>query len=136
MLIPATPILICAILPGRHLSTTICEKYPRLYQKMPSEPDWLASISSGTVCTWFYILAILNSGFALAGVIAIVILLSKGIKTLVTILPLLLSMVIGVTNAWFLFMMCNRSINTEGFGWKTNMAKNVVSVATGGRFGF
>lgn len=103
---------------------------------MPSEPDWLASISSGTVCTWFYILAILNSGFALAGVIAIVILLSKGIKTLVTILPLLLSMVIGVTNAWFLFMMCNRSINTEGFGWKTNMAKNVVSVATGGRFGF
>ena len=103
---------------------------------MPSEPDWLASISSGTVCTWFYILAILNSGFALAGVIAIVILLSKGIKTLVTILPLLISMVIGVTNAWFLFMMCNRSINTEGFGWKTNMAKNVVSVATGGRFGF
>jgi hypothetical protein len=136
VLIPATPILICAILPGRHLSTTIYEKYPRLYQKMPSEPDWLASISSGTVCTWFYIMAILNSLVAVAGVIVIVMLLSKGVKSMGTIVPLLVSMTIGLTNAWFLFMMCNRSINKEGFGWKTNMAKNVVSVATGGRFGF
>lgn len=91
------------------------EKYPRLYQKMPTEPEWLASISSGTVCTWFYIMAILNSIFAAAGVIAIVMLLSKGVKSIVTILPLVLSMAIGLTNAWFLFMMCNRSINREGF---------------------
>ena len=136
MLIPATPILICAILPGRHLSTTICEKYPRLYQKMPSEPEWLASISSGTVCTWFYIMAILNSLVAVAGVVVIVMLLSKGVKSMGTIVPLLVSMSIGLTNAWFLFMMCNRSINKEGFGWGTNLAKNVVTVATGGRFGF
>ena len=102
---------------------------------MPSEPDWLASISSGTVCTWFYILAILNSIVAVAGVIVIVMLLSKGVKSVVTILPLAMSMAIGLTNAWFLFMMCNRSINTEGFGWKTNMAKNVFSVATGGKYG-
>jgi hypothetical protein len=136
VLIPATPILICAILPGRHLSTTICEKYPRLYQKMPSEPEWLASISSGTVCTWFYIMAILNSLVAVAGVVVIVMLLSKGVKSMGTIVPLLVSMSIGLTNAWFLFMMCNRSINKEGFGWGTNLAKNVVTVATGGRFGF
>jgi hypothetical protein len=135
VLVPATPILICAILPGRHLSTTIYEKYPRLYQKMPSEPDWLASISSGTVCTWFYIMAILNSLVAVAGVVVIVMLLSKGVKSMGTIVPLLVSMTIGLTNAWFLFMMCNRSINKEGFGWGTNMAKNVFSVATGGKYG-
>jgi hypothetical protein len=103
---------------------------------MPSEPEWLASISSGTVCTWFYIIAILNSIFAVAGVIGLGVLVSKGVKSLIIFLPYTIGMLVGLTNAWFLFMMCNRSINKEGFGWKTNMAKNVVSVATGGRFGF
>ena len=102
---------------------------------MPSEPDWLASISNATVCTWFYILAIMNSIFAAAGVIAIILLLSKGVKSPVSILPLVLSMVIGLTNAWFLFMMCNRSINKEGFGWGTNLVKNTFSIATGGKYG-
>lgn len=102
---------------------------------MPSEPDWLASISSGTVCTWFYIMAILNSLVAVAGVVVIVMLLSKGVKSMGTIVPLLVSMSIGLTNAWFLFMMCNRSINKEGFGWGTNLAKNTFSIATGGKYG-
>ena len=94
---------------------------------MPSEPDWLASISSGTVCTWFYILAILNSIFAVAGVVGAIMLLTNGKSTLVGILPLMLGIVIGFTNAWALFVICKRGINNnEGFGWKTDLAKSAL----------
>jgi len=102
---------------------------------MPSEPDWLASISSGTVCTWFYIMAILNSIFAVAGVISVGILVSKGTKSLINYLPLIIGILVGLINAWFLFVMCNRSINKEGFGWKKNLAKSAFHVATGGKYG-
>jgi hypothetical protein len=43
-------------------------------------------------------------------------------------LTLLVSGSVGLINAWFLFLMCNRSIgNKEGFGWKTNLAKGVLA---------
>ena len=103
--------------------------------ELPSEPDWLASISSGTVCTWFFILAVLNSIFAVAGVIGLGLLISKGAKSVFMILPYTFGILIGLTNAWFLFVMCKRSIDTEGFGWKTNLAKSAFHVATGGKYG-
>lgn len=103
---------------------------------MPSEPEWSASISSGTVCTWFYILAILNSILAVAGVIAIVIILSKNNRPLGFIVLPLISIVVGVTNAWFMFIMCKRSINNEGFGVKTAIAKSIFNAATGNKYGF
>jgi xanthine/uracil permease len=102
---------------------------------MPSEPEWLASISSSTACTWFFILACLNSLLAVAGVIVIVILVSRNNKSLLSIVPLLFSIIVGFINAWFLFMMCKRSIDTEGFGWKTNLAKSAISAYTGGKYG-
>jgi hypothetical protein len=102
---------------------------------MPSEPEWLASISSGSVCTWFYIMAILNSIFAVAGVIGLGVLVSKGVKSLMIFLPYTIGMLVGLTNAWFLFIMCNRSINREGFGLQMNMVKNAFTLATGGKYG-
>ena len=102
---------------------------------MPSEPDWLASISSGTVCTWFYILAILNSVFAVAGVIGAIMLVSGGKIKLSSFLSIFFSIIIGFTNAWAMFVVCNRTINTEGFGWKTNLAKSAFHVATAGKYG-
>ena len=103
---------------------------------MPSEPEWSASISSASVCTWFYVFAILNGVFAVAGVIGAIILLTRGTKSAVSLLPLVLGSLVGFTNAWFLFIVCNRGINKEGFGWKTNVALNVARVATGGKYGF
>ena len=98
---------------------------------MPSEPDWSASISSSSVCTWFYVLAIINGVFAVAGVLGAVMLLTRGSKSILSILPLLIGSVVGFTNSWFMFVVCNRGINKEGFGWKTNLAKGVFSAATG-----
>ena len=93
---------------------------------MPSEPDFLASISNSTVCTWFFIVACLNSLVAVAGVIAIIVILSKSNRSLGFIVFPLLSIILGFTNAWFMFMMCKRSIDTEGFGWKTDLAKSAL----------
>jgi hypothetical protein len=103
---------------------------------MPSEPEWSASISSATVCTWFYVLAILNGVFAIAGVLGAIVLLARGTKSAVSLLPLVLGSLVGFTNTWFLFIVCNRGINKEGFGWKTTAALNVARVATGGKYGF
>jgi hypothetical protein len=110
-------------------------KKSALISEMPSEPDWSASISSASVCTWFYVLAILNGVFAVAGVLGAVMLLSRGTKSAASLLPLVLGSLVGFTNAWFMFIVCNRGINTEGFGWKTNLAKSAFSVATGGKYG-
>lgn len=82
---------------------------------MPSEPEWLASISSGTVCTWFYILAIFNSIFAVAGVLGAIMLLSNGKLTMVGSIPLMFGIIVGFINAWALFVVCKRGINNEGF---------------------
>ena len=92
---------------------------------MPSEPDWLASISSGTVCMWFYILAIVNTLFSIAGMVIVGMFVSRG-KSLTSILPLTIGILVGLINAWFLFIICNRSINREGFGWKTDLAKSAL----------
>jgi xanthine/uracil permease len=78
-------------------------------------------------------LAILNGVFALAGVLGAVMLLSRGTKSAVTLLPLVLGSLVGFTNAWFMFIVCNRGINKEGFGWKTNLAKDALVVASGGK---
>ena len=74
---------------------------------MPSEPNWSKAISSTTVCTWFYALAILNAFFAVAGILSVV--MSKRYAFSV-IVPLLLSTTLGFTNAWFMFLVCNRGL--------------------------
>lgn len=104
---------------------------------MPSEPEWLASISSGTVCTWFYILAILNSIFSVAGVIAVIMLVSGGKIKLSSFLYIFISIIIGFTNAWAIFIVCNRGLHqSEGFGVKTAIAKSIFNAATGNKYAF
>lgn len=104
---------------------------------MPSEPEWLASISSGTVCTWFYILAILNSIVAVAGVLGAAMLLTRGTKSVISLLPIFIGIVVGFTNAWFMFIVCNRGLHqSEGFGVKTAIAKSIFNAATGNKYAF
>ncbi len=82
---------------------------------MPREPSWSKSwFSDTTVCTWFYALAILNAIVAVAGLVGALFFASKGSKSM--IIPLLISGSIGFINSWFLFLVCNRGINSgEGF---------------------
>ena len=74
---------------------------------MPSEPNWSKAISNSSVCTWFYALAILNAFFAIAGILGVV--MSKK-SSMGVLLPLLLSTALGFTNAWFMFLVCNRGL--------------------------
>ena len=75
---------------------------------MPSEPEWSKKISDSSVCTWFYALAIINAFFAIAGITLI--LLSKKVHVY-SLISTILGSTIGFTNAWFLFMVCNRGLN-------------------------
>lgn len=74
---------------------------------MPSEPNWSKNISNSSVCTWFYALALVNAFFAIAG---IVIVLMSNKVTMSTVFTVLLSAGVGFTNAWFLFLVCNRGL--------------------------
>ena len=96
---------------------------------MPSEPEWSSSISSATVCTWFYMLAVINGIFAVAGVLGAVMLLTRGSKSVMSVLPLVIGGLIGFTNAWFLYIVCNRGLHMEGFGKKMKMAGSIAKGA-------
>ena len=81
---------------------------------MPSEPKWSKDyISSPTVCTWFYILALLNAFVAVAGVLGAVFMSKKGSTAF--LVALLVQGTIGFVNAWFLFLVCNRGLKVDGF---------------------
>lgn len=74
---------------------------------MPSEPNWSKNISNSSVCTWFYALAIVNAFFAIAGIVLV---LMSNKVTMPTVFTVLLSAGVGFTNAWFLFLVCNRGL--------------------------
>jgi len=102
---------------------------------MPTEPSVLHNVSNSTVCGWFFILACVNTLLAVAIIITIV--LSARKMPLQSTLMLATSGTAALINAWFLFLMCNRSIGKkEGFGWKTNFALTALSMATGSPRGF
>ena len=90
--------------------------------RMPSEPNWSKSISNSSVCTWFYILAVINGIFGVAGVLSALYLLSKGVKgiSFMYVLFVLLGALAGFTNAWFFYLVCNRGLH-EGFADKKRM---------------
>ena len=74
--------------------------------KMPTEPAWSRDLlSNTTVCTWFYVLALVNLIFAIAGVAGAVFMAKK-----VSMVPLLVAGVVGFTNSWFMFLVCNRGL--------------------------
>ena len=80
---------------------------------MPQEPDWSKGIQSSTVCSWFFFLAIINGLVAVVGVIAALYVVSLGKKSMMTVVPMLLAGGIGFTNAWFLFLVCNRGLKLQ-----------------------
>ena len=77
---------------------------------MPSEPTWSKKISSTTVCTWFYILAVLDGIVAAFAIFLALFLMLKGKSSLLNMIMLVMASLVGFTNSWFLFLVCNRGL--------------------------
>ena len=85
---------------------------------MPTEPEWSSSISNSTVCTWFFILATID---AILGVAVILFAINMALKSKISsinMIMLSLGALGAFANSWFLFLICNRSLNAEGFAGK------------------
>lgn len=82
---------------------------------MPSEPTWSKQISSVTVCTWFYALALVNLFFGAAGVLSGLYLLSKGKSSMTSLVVTVVAASLGFMNSWFFFIICNRGLHVDGF---------------------
>jgi hypothetical protein len=92
---------------------------------MTTEPSFLRSVSNSTVCTWFFILACVNSLVALSILVLIVFTLQQ--KTpLPNTLALITSGTVALINGWFLFLMCNRSIGKESFAMADDEYSRVI----------
>jgi uncharacterized membrane protein YkgB len=97
---------------------------------MATEPNALHAVSNSTVCGWFFILACVNTLVAVAIIVLLVLNARKA--SLQSNLMLVTSGSVTLINAWFLFLMCNRSIGKkEGFGWKKNLGRIILNTATG-----
>jgi len=77
---------------------------------MPSEPSWSKKISSTTVCTWFYAIAIVNLLFGTAGIVSGLWLMSKGKYDMMQLFAVVVGASIGFMNTWFFFLVCNRGL--------------------------
>jgi|Laugresp1bdmlbsn_1035097.scaffolds.fasta_scaffold100287_1 hypothetical protein len=74
------------------------------------EPVWSTLISNITVCTWFYAVALVNLLFGTAGILSGLYLMSKGKENVLHLLAVCAAVSISFMNAWFLFLVCNRSL--------------------------
>ena len=94
---------------------------------MPSEPAWSKQISSASVCTWFYALALVNLFFGAAGVLSGLYLLSKGKSSMTSLVVTVVAASLGFMNSWFFFIMCNRGLHVDGFtGWFSSRRRSPV----------
>ena len=75
---------------------------------MPQEPAWLQAIPKNYICVWFYILAIINTIFAVALIILSIVLVVKSIKPYGFLFFSILSGLLAFTNGWALFAICSR----------------------------
>ena len=74
------------------------------------EPSWSKSIENSTICTWFYILAVFNAVFGVAGIVAGIYLVYNGYLKSTSLVSLCLGVSIALVNSWFLFLQCDRSL--------------------------
>ena len=81
-----------------------------MLEKMPAEPDWSKSISSTTVCSWFWFVGLLNAFAAVLAVFSVFLALSKG-KAILSMLAPLTLVGLGFVNAWALFLVCKRGLS-------------------------
>jgi heme/copper-type cytochrome/quinol oxidase subunit 4 len=79
------------------------------------EPKWTKNISSGTICSWFYI-------FFLANVIVMTLIVAMVVYTLVftkkavtpsTLFFAFLQLIVAGTNTLFFYLICDRSLKPE-----------------------
>lgn len=77
---------------------------------MPSEPAWSQSISSSSVCSWFFFLAFMNAFGAVAVVLTLLLALGRGRFSIAMLLPAF-GVFLGFVNAWALFLVCNRGLH-------------------------
>ncbi len=82
---------------------------------MISEPEWSKEIPSSIICTWFYAFALLNLFLGIAGVIGSIYLTSIGKLPFGLIIFMGFVTFIAFINMWFLFLMCKRGIDEEGW---------------------
>lgn len=77
-----------------------------------SEPQWMKSISSNSICTYFYVLFLLVA--VAAGVVVLmdfgVILGSGGRRGWTLLLRSLVALALPLLNALFLYVLCARSL--------------------------
>lgn len=76
------------------------------------EPDWMKSITSNTVCTYFYVMFLLVA--VAAGVVVLVDLFvvfkTGGRKGLGLLVRSLVALALPLLNALFLYILCARSL--------------------------
>lgn len=83
-----------------------------------SEPEWTKGISSNAVCTYYYILFIVNCIIAALTLIMIFgvlpfLRLPKGVLVSNSIMSILL-LALAVVNSLFLYLLCDRALLAQG----------------------
>ena len=74
------------------------------------EPSWSKSIENSTICNWFYIMAVFNALFGVAGILAGIYLVSNGLLKSMSLVSLSVGVLFALINSWFLFLQCDRSL--------------------------
>ena len=77
-----------------------------------SEPSWMNSIASSSICQYFYIMFFIVAAFAGMVVLAdlYTIVMSRGRRGYDMLFRSVIAFVIPVVNALFLYLLCARSI--------------------------
>jgi hypothetical protein len=78
---------------------------------------WLSSVSNASICTWFYVMFILNCIVAVVMLMRTIFLINSrkpgfGPGSLIFILTLV-SLIIPVVNGAFFYALCDRSLGSE-----------------------
>ena len=75
------------------------------------EPQWTKSISSESICNFFYFFFVLYAVIALfAGVSLLSLLFVMKTKEMGTVLPSVLTLALATTQALFFYLICSRAL--------------------------
>jgi hypothetical protein len=79
------------------------------------EPKWTKSISSGTVCSWFYIFFMANVIVMalIVGITLYTFIFAKKSVTPANLFFALLQLIVAGTNTLFFYLICDRSLKPE-----------------------
>jgi hypothetical protein len=80
------------------------------------EPDWTKKIASSSMCTYFYVIFVINAIAAAFAVVSVLFMFGNTptgtsmIWQIFTVLLTLIAIAIPFLNALFMFMLCNRAL--------------------------